>query len=65
MQLWHFRFDAHADIKLAAITDYIKAQKNIKKVYLINMDYVFGHAVRDTSIAMLKAKRPDIQIVGN
>ena len=62
---WHFRFDAHADMKLAAITDYIKTQKNIKKVYLINMDYVFGHAVRDTSIAMLKAKRPDIQIVGN
>lgn len=62
---WHFRFDAHADMKLAAVTDYIKAQKNIKKVYLINMDYVFGHAVADASVAMLKAKRPDIQIVGN
>ncbi len=32
---WHFRFDAHVDMKIAAITDYIKSQKNIKKVYLI------------------------------
>jgi branched-chain amino acid transport system substrate-binding protein len=62
---WHFRFDAHVDMKIAAITDYIKGQKDIKKVYLINQDYVFGHSVRDASLAMLKAKRPDIQIVGN
>lgn len=62
---WHFRFDAHVDMKIAAITDYIKSQKDIKKVYLINQDYVFGHSVRDASLAMLKAKRPDIQIVGN
>ncbi len=62
---WHFRFDAHVDMKIAAITDYIKSQKNIKKVYLINQDYVFGHSVRDASLAMLKAKRPDIQIVGS
>ena len=62
---WHFRFDAHVDMKIAAITDFIKGQKDIKKIYLINMDYVFGHSVRDASIAMLKVKRPDIQIVGN
>ncbi len=24
---WHFRFDAHVDMKIAAITDYIKEQK--------------------------------------
>lgn len=62
---WHFRFDAHVDMKIAAITDFIKGQKDIKKIYLINQDYVFGHSVRDASIAMLKAKRPDIKIVGN
>ena len=62
---WHFRFDAHVDMKIAAITDYIKSHKDIKKVYLINQDYVFGHSVRDAALAMLKAKRPDIQIVGN
>jgi branched-chain amino acid transport system substrate-binding protein len=62
---WHFRFDAHVDMKMAAITDYIKGNKSIKKIYLINQDYVFGHSVRDAAIAMLKEKRPDIEIVGN
>ncbi|MDA8141467.1 MAG: branched-chain amino acid ABC transporter substrate-binding protein [Desulfobacteraceae bacterium] len=62
---WHFRFDAHVDMKLAAITNYIKSQPNIKKVYLINQDYVFGHAVSDSAKAMLKEKRPDIEIVGD
>ena len=62
---WHFRFDAHVDMKIAAITDYIKDQKNITKIYLINQDYVFGHAVSDAAKAMLKEKRPDIEIVGD
>jgi branched-chain amino acid transport system substrate-binding protein len=62
---WHFRFDAHVDMKIAAITNYIKGQKGIKKVYLMNQDYVFGHAVSDASKAMLKEKRPDIAIVGD
>ena len=62
---WHFRFDAHVDMKIAAITDYIKENKNIKKVYLINQDYVFGHAVSETAKTMLAAKRPDIEIVGD
>lgn len=62
---WHFRFDAHVDMKIAAITDYIKEKKNITKIYLINQDYVFGHAVSDAAKAMLKQKRPDIEIVGD
>ena len=28
---WHFRFDAHVDMKIAAITDYIKERPEIKK----------------------------------
>jgi branched-chain amino acid transport system substrate-binding protein len=62
---WHFRFDAHVEMKMAAITDYIKGDKTIKKIYLINQDYVFGHSVRDVALAMLKEKRPGIEIVGN
>lgn len=62
---WHFRFDAHVDMKIAAITNYIKERKDVKKVYLINQDYVFGHAVSESAMAMLKAKRPDIEIVGD
>ncbi len=62
---WHFRFDAHVGMKIAAITSYIKTQPQIKKIYLMNQDYVFGHSVSDVSKEMLKAKRPDIQIVGD
>jgi branched-chain amino acid transport system substrate-binding protein len=62
---WHFRFDAHVDMKIAAITDYMKRKKDITKVYLINQDYVFGHAVSDAAKSMLKEKRPDIEIVGD
>ncbi|MBV7407646.1 branched-chain amino acid ABC transporter substrate-binding protein [Maritimibacter sp. DP1N21-5] len=62
---WHFRFDAHADMKMAAITDYIKDNQDIEKVYLIGQDYVFGQAVADAAVSMLTEKRPDIEIVGN
>ncbi|HEY2991617.1 MAG TPA: branched-chain amino acid ABC transporter substrate-binding protein [Methylomirabilota bacterium] len=62
---WHFRFDAHADMKMAALTDVIAASKNIKKMYIIGQDYSFGKAVAEAAVSMLGKKRPDIQIVGN
>ena len=62
---WHFRFDAHADMKMAALTDVMKANGKLKKVYIIGQDYSFGKAVAEAAVSMLKAKRPDIQIVGN
>ena len=62
---WHFRFDANSDIKMEALTNYMKPRTNIKKVYLINQDYSFGQAVRAAARKMLAAKRPDIQIVGD
>ncbi len=62
---WHFRFDAHADMKMAAITDWIKTQDDIKSVYLIGQDYVFGQAVASAAEGQLSEKRPDIEIVGN
>ena len=62
---WHFRFDANADMKMNALTTYIAENKDIKKVYLINQDYSFGHAVSDAARKMLAEKRPDIEIVGN
>src|SRR6202042_984162 len=62
---WHFRWDANSDIKREALTNYIKDVPSIKKVYLINQDYSFGESVRTAAKAMLAAKRPDIQIVGN
>ena len=62
---WHFRWDANSDIKMAALTNFMKDKKDIKKVYIIGQDYSFGHAVRGAANAMLKDKRPDIQVVGD
>jgi branched-chain amino acid transport system substrate-binding protein len=62
---WHFRWDANSDIKMAALTTFMKPRQNIKKIYLINQDYSFGQAVRTEAVKQLKEKRPDIQIVGD
>jgi branched-chain amino acid transport system substrate-binding protein len=62
---WHFRFDANTDIKMAALTNYVKAQSGIKKVYLLNQDYSFGQSFRAQARTMLTEKRPDIEIVGD
>ncbi|WP_213772883.1 branched-chain amino acid ABC transporter substrate-binding protein [Bradyrhizobium sp. dw_78] len=62
---WHFRWDANSDIKMEALTNYIKTAPAVKKVYLINQDYSFGESVRTTARKMLAAKRPDIEIVGD
>ena len=43
---WHFRWDANSDIKMEALTNYMKTRPTIKKVYLINQDYSFGKSVR-------------------
>lgn len=62
---WHFRFDAHSDMKMEAMTSHIARNPDITKVYIIGQDYSFGKAVGDAAISMLAAKRPDIEIVGN
>src|SRR5262249_50346429 len=62
---WHFRWDANSDIKMEALTNYMKTRTNIKKIYLINQDYSFGQAVRSAARKMISQKRPDIQIVGD
>jgi branched-chain amino acid transport system substrate-binding protein len=62
---WHFRWDANSDIKMEALTNYIKTTPGVQKVYLINQDYSFGESVRTAARKMLAAKRPDVQIVGD
>src|SRR5205085_3948224 len=62
---WHFRWDANSDIKMEALTNYMKGVPTIKNLYLINQDYSFGESVRTTAKKMLAAKRPDIKIVGD
>jgi branched-chain amino acid transport system substrate-binding protein len=62
---WHFRFDAHADMRLAALVEVLRADSTLKKVYLIGQDYSFGQHVLRQARNMLAAKRPDIEIVGD
>src|SRR6476659_5414668 len=61
---WHFRFDANSDMKMEALTSYIKGDQKVRKVYLLNQDYQFGHQVARAAKEMVAAKRPDVQIVG-
>ncbi|AOY90615.1 branched-chain amino acid ABC transporter substrate-binding protein [Cupriavidus sp. USMAA2-4] len=62
---WHFRLDANSDMKMEALTTYLAKDPNVKKVYLINQNYSFGHQVARAAKDYLKRKRPDIQIVGD
>lgn len=62
---WHFRFDAHADMRLAALTDVLRDDAGVKKLYLIGQDYSFGQHVLKQARALLQVKRPDLQIVGD
>jgi len=61
---WHFRFDAHADMRLQALTDVLRDDTAVRKVYLIGQDYSFGQYVVRKGREMIVAKRPDIEIVG-
>ena len=62
---WHFRFEAHADMQIGVLTDYVARRAMVKKVYLINQDYAYGQAVSRASVEMLARKRPDIEVVAN
>jgi branched-chain amino acid transport system substrate-binding protein len=62
---WHFRFDAHADMRLAALMTVIRDDRSLKSVYLLGQDYSFGHAVAREARRQLAAQRPDVQIVGD
>ncbi|MBI1771621.1 MAG: branched-chain amino acid ABC transporter substrate-binding protein [Burkholderiales bacterium] len=62
---WHFRFDSNSDMKMEALTTFMAADKNIKKVYIIGQNYSFGHQVTRAAKEYLARKRPDIQIVGD
>lgn len=61
---WHFRFDAHADMRVAALMEMMKDDKALKRVYLVGQDYSFGQSVLRESKRQLAELRPDVQIVG-
>ena len=62
---WHFRFDAHADMRMAALMQVLKQDTKLKSVYLIGQDYSFGQSVLREAKLQLEKLRPDIQIAGD
>ena len=59
---WHFRFDAHADMRMAALMDVLKSDGAVKSVYLIGQDYSFGQAVLREAKKQLAVQRPDVAL---
>lgn len=61
---WHFRFDAHADMRMKALMQVLKEDRSLRRVYLVGQDYSFGHAVLREARQQLATLRPDIVIAG-
>ena len=62
---WHFRFDAHADMRMTALMQVLKDDRALQSVYLIGQDYSFGQAVLREAKRQLGALRPDVRVVGD
>ncbi len=62
---WHFRFDAHADMRMTALMRVLKDDKALRRIYLIGQDYSFGQAVLREARQQLAALRPDVRTVGD
>jgi branched-chain amino acid transport system substrate-binding protein len=60
---WHFRFTGSVEQRAYARIKTLPA--DVKKVYLINQDYVFGHSIEHDTREFLQKLRPDIQVVGD
>ena len=62
---WHFRFDAHADMRMGALMQVLKQDRAVHSVYLIGQDYSFGQAVLREARIQLGLQRPDVKVVGD
>lgn len=61
---WFFRFAANSDMKTEALVNELAANRSIKKLFLIAQDFPTAHDAIELTLALLKKKRPDIEIVG-
>jgi branched-chain amino acid transport system substrate-binding protein len=59
-----FRTDANVAILSKTMATYVGKQKNLKKAYMVNMDYSFGHDVANFYERFVKEVSPDTQILG-
>lgn len=62
---WHFRFDAHVEMRMAALTEALAANAAVSKVYLLNQDYSFGQQVAAIARTMVAERARSVRIVGD
>ena len=62
---WHFRFDAHVEMRMAALVEALAADPAVSNVYLLNQDYSFGQQVAANSRAMLAQRARYARVVGD
>ncbi len=62
---WHFRIDADVSMRVQAIAAFVNDEPSIRKVYLLNQDYSFGRQVSKLAREAIRAKRPEVEIVGD
>ena len=62
---WHFRFDAHVEMRMAALIEALASDTGVSKVYLFNQDYSFGQQVAANARAMLAQRAKQVTVVGD
>jgi branched-chain amino acid transport system substrate-binding protein len=60
---WHFRFAANVSQRAATMVRSLP--KDLKTVYLMNQDYLYGQSVQHEVLRFLAELRPDIKVVGD
>src|SRR3954469_11730165 len=60
---WHFRFIG--SVEMRAVARIKSLPESVKKVYLLNQDYLFGQSIDRDTKRFLKQYRPDIKIVAD
>ncbi len=60
---WHFRFDGNTEQRAEALVRTLP--NDLKSVYFINPDYLYGQSVRRDTLKYLGKYRPDIKVVGD
>jgi branched-chain amino acid transport system substrate-binding protein len=60
---WHFRFAGNTEQRAEALVRTVP--NDLKSVYLINPDYLYGQSVRRDTLKYLSKYRPDIEVLGD
>jgi branched-chain amino acid transport system substrate-binding protein len=64
---YHFRFDANSAIKLEALSNFIKTDRDdeVDGIFLINQDYSHGQFISKRMKTLVEEKNLDAEIVGD